>query len=196
MKPKAIKGATKAHILNVASNLFYRVGIRAVGIDTIVAESDVAKTTLYDHFASKDALIHAYLEQNDHIFWEIFEGDPAQQPDDPKQQLLAIFDRLDALIAAPESLGCPFLSAAAEFPELDQPGHRSALTHKQKVWSRFHTIAQAIGVSETAQFADQLLLLLDGAFASKRVFRSYESPARQLKSTVQMLLAAHLAQPN
>jgi AcrR family transcriptional regulator len=192
MKAKMPKGATKPHILQIAGNLFYRLGIRAVGIDTIVAESGVAKTTLYDHFPSKDDLIVAYLQQYDQIFWQAFEQTAQQHPDNPKQQLLDLFDSFDQLIRSEEFLGCPFLSAVAEFPELNQPGHQVAIAHKQSVRDRFYAMAQHIGAHDPHQLADQLLLILDGAYASKRVFRDAESPAKYLKPTIEAILSAHL----
>jgi AcrR family transcriptional regulator len=191
-KPRLSKGAAKDHILNVASDLFYNNGIRAVGVDTIVAEAGVAKTTIYDHFASKDDLITAYLERNDAIFLGMLDEAEQQHPDNPRQQLMDVFQTMEGLILAPQFIGCPFISAASEFPELDQPGHQVALAHKQKVRARLQSLAQAAGAKDYEQLGDQLLLLLDGAFASKRVFRSAESPLIQLMPTVKLLLDAHL----
>ncbi len=192
-KNRLPKGAARQHILDVADDLFYHTGIRAVGVDTIVAQSGVAKTTLYDHFASKDALIEAYLEGRDNAFWQLVEMILAQRPDSPKEQLVDLFESLEGFINGPECLGCPFLNAVAEFPEPDQPGHKISLAHKEKLRMRLTELARAAGVKAASQFADQLMLLLDGAFASKRVYCSAQSPAAQLKATVQMLLQAHLA---
>lgn len=192
-KNRLPKGAARQHILEVADDLFYHIGIRAVGVDTIVAQAGVAKTTLYDHFASKDALIEAYLEGRDHAFWQLVEMTLTKHPDSPREQLLDLFESIEAFIAGPECLGCPFLNAVAEFPEPDQPGHGIAVAHKEKLRMWFTELAQAAGVKAAHQFADQLMLLLDGAFASKRVYCSAQSPAMQLKATVQMLLQAHLA---
>lgn len=191
-KTRLAKGAARAHILNTAGLLFYRFGIRAIGVDTVVAEAGVAKTTLYDHFPSKDDLITAYLAEQDAAFWVNFEATLAQHPHAPRQQILDLFTMFETMIATPQSLGCPFLSAAAEFPELDQPGHQVAFMHKNKLWQRLQELAQAAGAAQPDQLADQLLLLLDGAFASKRVFRSADSPIRQLRATVEMVLKMHL----
>lgn len=192
-KSRLPKGAARQHILEVADALFYHVGIRAVGVDMIVAQSGIAKTTLYDHFASKDVLIEAYLEGRDHAFWQLIEMTLTKHPDSPRGQLLDLFESIATFIAAPECFGCPFLNAVAEFPEPDQPGHAIAVAHKEKLRMWFTELAQAAGVKAAHQFADQLMLLLDGAFASKRVYCSAQSPALQLKATVQMLLQAHLA---
>jgi AcrR family transcriptional regulator len=191
-KAKIPRGQTREHILEVAGRLFYTQGIRAIGVDTIVAQSGVAKTTLYDHFPSKDDLVKAYLEKNDHDFWEMFDTALQQHPDQPKKQLVDVFEHFSALIGTPESLGCPFISVASEFPELEQPGHPLAVAHKQKIRDRLSQLAQAAGAKQPTQLADQLLLLLDGAFASKRVFRSFDSPAAQLVAAANLLLDCHL----
>ena len=193
VKQRSAKGTARASILEVANNLFYTIGIRAVGVDTIVAQSGVAKTTLYDHFASKDVLIEAYLTGRDAYFWQEVETALARHPDAPRQQLMDLFEGFEALIAGPDFLGCPFLSAVAEFPQLDQPGHRIALAHKEKLRAQFADLAQAAGVKTANQLADQLLLILDGAFASKRVYRTAQSPALQLQATARMLIESHLA---
>jgi AcrR family transcriptional regulator len=183
---------TRDHILDIAGHLFYEHGIRAIGVDTVVAQAKVAKTTLYDHFPSKDHLIRAYLEAQDAVFWEMFDTTLEQHAGDPRGQILAVFAMLEAQIATPQSLGCPFISAASEFPELDQPGHQVAIAHKQQLRERLAALAAEGGAASPALLADQLLLLLDGAFASKRVFRSDKSPAAHLSSTVALLLDVHL----
>jgi len=192
-KPKLAKGAAKEHILKVASTLFYTQGIHAVGVDTIVAQAGVAKTTLYDHFPSKDDLVNAYLTIHDQMFWQAWDAALEQHPESAEQQIRDLFEMLQAGITTPEVLGCAFLSAASEFPDLGQSSHQVALAHKQKVKTQFQALAQAAGVAQAEQLAEQLLLLLNGAFATKRVFGSLESPARQLAATANMLLDAHLA---
>ena len=192
-KPKPARGAAKEHILKVACEMFYTQGIRAVGVDTIVAQSGVAKTTLYDHFPSKDDLVLAYLTVHDQMFWQAWETTLEQHPESPEQQLRDLFQMLEAGIATPEVLGCAFLSAASEFPELGQSSHQLALAHKQKVKTQFQALAQAAGVMQSEQLAEQLLLLLNGAFATKRVFGSLENPTRQLAATASIVLDAHLA---
>jgi len=192
-KPNRAKGSAREHILKVASALFYAQGIHAVGVDTIVAQAGVAKTTLYHYFPSKDDLVNAYLMIHDQMLWQAWDAAMEQHPESPEQQLRDLFEALEAGIATPEVLGCAFLSAASEFPELGQSSHQVALVHKQKVKMRFQALAQAAGIVQAEQLAEQLLLLLNGAFASKRVFGSLESPTRQLAATANMLIDAHLA---
>ncbi len=192
-KPKLARGAAKEHILKVACEMFYTQGIRAVGVDTIVAQSGMAKTTLYDYFPSKDDLVHAYLSIHDQMFWQAWDATLEQHPESPEQQLRDLFVMLEAGIATPEVLGCAFLSAASEFPELGQSSHQLALVHKQKVKTRFQALAQAAGAAQPEQLAEQLLLLLNGAFATKRVYGSLENPTRQLAATANIVIDAHLA---
>ncbi len=183
--------STRQHILAVAGVLFFRHGFRATGVDTIVKESGVAKMTLYRYFKSKDELIVASLEEANRAFWGWFEE--AIQPHDgmPGEQLLAGFSALEKLVKSPQCYGCPFLAAASEFPELDSPGHKAALEHKQKVLARFRDLAQQAGAKHAEILADQLLLIMDGAFAAVRTF-GQNNPGENVLRAAQALVAGEL----
>ena len=118
--------SARERILDTASELFYRDGYHAVGIDTIVERSGVAKMTLYRYFRSKNELIAAYLERSNAEFWAWLEGEIAAV-DDPTTKLVAAFEAVGKLATSPRCLGCTFQGAASEFPEIDHPGHRVAL---------------------------------------------------------------------
>jgi AcrR family transcriptional regulator len=158
---EAAQVTTRQHILDIAGDLFFRKGYRAVGVDTIVQEAGIAKMTLYRYFPSKDALIVAYLEQVNQLFWDWFDAAIEPFEGEPRRQLGAVFAALEELVRSPQCYGCAFLVAASEFPELDSPGHRVALAHKQTVRA---------GAPKPAVLANQLALLMDGAFAAVRVF--------------------------
>jgi AcrR family transcriptional regulator len=160
---------TREKILLVANDLFYRHGVRAIGVDTIIAQSEVAKTTLYRYFPSKDDLVVAYLEINDRHFWRLFDELIDRSPQEPKQQLLAIFSWFDELIASPECYGCPFLMVASEFPEIDYPGHQVAIEHKQKLRDRLTEIARLVGIELAEELGATLSLLIDGAYGQRRL---------------------------
>jgi AcrR family transcriptional regulator len=166
---KQVESPARKRILDTAARLFYRDGYRAVGVDTIIAESGVAKMTLYRHFSSKDDLIAAYLGLvNDQLLaW--MEGLAAPHRD-PRAALEAIFVGVAELASSPECLGCAFVGAAAEFPGLEHPGHRAALAHKQQVVDRFHELAEGAGAPDPQGLAEQLLLVMDGAWSASRVF--------------------------
>lgn len=134
----------------------------------------------------------AYLEKRDEVFWLDFEAAVAQHTDNPRQQIVAVFAALQTMITSPQSLGCPFLNAASEFPEPDHVAHQVALAHKQKVRERLAQLGAAAGAQQSELLADHLLLALDGAFGSKRVFRNEPNPASQLTAMVELLLTAYL----
>jgi AcrR family transcriptional regulator len=181
----------RERILDVASELFYRHGFRAVGVDTVVERSQVAKTTLYHHFRSKDDLIVAYLERSNERFWAWFDGSAAGEAG-PRATLLALFDAVGSLARSPECLGCAFQATAGEFPEADHPGHRVAKAHKRSVLRRLRMLAADAGAREPDELARELLLLMDGAFAAARMFGRRESPASAVGRAAQTLIDARL----
>jgi AcrR family transcriptional regulator len=161
-------------ILNTASTLFYQHGIRAIGVDTIIAKSDVAKTTFYRYFPAKDDLVVAYLQERNQQFWELFEATVSQFQGQPKQQLIAIFNWLDELMASPESQGCPFLTVASEFPETNYPGHQIAIAHKIKMRDRLAALATDSGIKQADDLSAGLMLLIDGAFVQRRLYQTHQ----------------------
>lgn len=183
--------SSRERLLEMAGRLFYRDGFRAVGVDTVVAESGVGKMTLYRHFPSKDDLIVAYLEHANGRFWQWFDGAAAQGGGAPRADLLAVFAALQALVTAPACLGCPFLNAAVDFPETGHPGHRVAIEHKQAVLARLTIMAEAAGASDARGLAGQLLVLMDGAFMAVRLFGP-NNPAQQVAQAAQALIDTHI----
>jgi AcrR family transcriptional regulator len=185
------KRAARERILDAAGELFYRDGFRAVGVDTVVERSDVAKTTLYHHFPSKDDLIVAYLARSNERFWSWF--DEAIAPEgEPRAKLAALFEAVGRLARSPECLGCTFQSTAAEFPDLDHPGHELARAHKRAVLRRLRELAAGAGARNPAELARELLLLMDGAFAAARMFGRGRSPAGAVSGAAATLIDAQL----
>jgi AcrR family transcriptional regulator len=180
----------RERILLVADELFCREGVRAIGVDTIIAQSDVAKTTFYRHFPSKDNLVAAYLEGRNQEFWQLFDEVANQYPDNPKQQLLAIFRWFDKLLAASESYGCPFLMVASEFPEVEHPGHQVAIAHKQQLRDRITKMAELAGIQPAEELSAALLLLGDGAFSELRLFQKPNNGI-SLEKAATMIIAVY-----
>lgn len=159
----------RERILDAAGRLFYAHGFHAVGVDTIIAESGVAKMTLYRHFRSKDDLVAAYLERANQQFWVWFD-EATRAVDDPLKRLRAACAAVARLATSPKCLGCTFQATAAEFPRLDHPAHRVALDHKQALRARLRDMASAAGLYAPDELADQLLLLTDGAWVAARMY--------------------------
>lgn len=182
--------AARERILETAERLFYRDGYRAVGVDTIVAESGVAKMTLYRHFPSKDALIAAYLERTNDQLLAWMEGLIAPHRD-PRVALEAVFDGIAKLASSPECSGCAFVAAAGEFPERDHPGHEAAVAHKRAVVDRLRELAERAGARDASALAEELLLIMDGAWSAARVFGP-GSHGRRASRAAKDLIAAHV----
>lgn len=187
MGKEKTKKSARDTILETAAGLFFRDGFRAVGVDTIIEQSGVAKMTLYRHFPSKDDLIVAYLNDTNEKFWNWFEQSISEFKGQPRMQIIAFFRALEKLVTTPKCYGCPFLNAVVDFPDRNHPGHGVALAHKQAVLDRFRELAQAAQLPQSEKIANQLLLLMDGAWMAVRMF-GIENPALHVSEAVEMLL--------
>lgn len=186
-EPSSKSTAARDQILATAGRLFYQWGYHAVGVDTIVAESGVAKMTLYRHFPSKDDLIVAYLQQANADFWQWWEQAIAPYADDPRQQLIGLFEATASLAQMPYCFGCAFQMTAGEFPDPTHPGHQVALEHKRAVIQRLIEMAGAAGVPNPTALGHHLYLLMEGVWAARRMFGA-ESPVQDVASAVRVLI--------
>jgi AcrR family transcriptional regulator len=178
--------APKDKLFQTASRLFYQHGYRAIGVDTLAAESGIGKMTLYRHYPTKDDLIVAYLKDSDELFWTGFEEITKDAPT-AREKLLVFFEALQEYVLTPACYGCPFLNVATEYPETEYPGHQVAIEHKQSVRVRFCQLAKEAGVKKPDVLADQLFLLMDGAYMASRMFGS-KNPAAHLAEAAQILI--------
>lgn len=186
------KTRPKDRLFETAARLFYQQGYRAVGVDTLAAESGIGKMTLYRHYPSKDDLILAYLNYSDEDFWNYFEQSMSEATA-PRDKLLAFFEMLQAYVTSPECYGCPFLNVATEYPEAEDASHQVALNHKRAVRARFKQLAKEAGVKEPEALANALYLLMDGAYMAARMFGSARnSPAATVAEAARQLLEAYL----
>jgi AcrR family transcriptional regulator len=184
------KVAPKDQVFQTAARLFYQNGYRAVGVDTIAAESGIGKMTLYRHYPSKDDLIVAYLKDSNVEFWSYFEKS-IKDALTPREKLLAFFQALQDYVTTPECYGCPFLNVATEYPESDYPGHQVAIEHKQTVRARFRQLAKEAGAKKPDVLADQLFLLMDGAYMASRMFGA-KNPAAHLAEAARIFIDSAL----
>lgn len=181
----------KEKLFQTAARLFYQHGYRAIGVDTIAAESGIGKMTLYRHYPSKDDLIVAYLRDSNQLFWDQFEQITQDAPT-AREKLLAFFDSLQRYALSPDCYGCPFVNIAAEYPESDYAGHQVALEHKQTVLARFQQLAEEAGAVQPDALANALFLLMDGAYVAARMFGpSASNPAISLAITARQVIEAN-----
>jgi AcrR family transcriptional regulator len=177
------------HLLETALRLFNQNGYHATGIDLIIAEAGVAKTTLYRHFETKEDLILAALERRDGEARDAMRAFVEQHASDPVERLLVTFDFLDAWFRDERFRGCPFMSAAGEHKEAVNPVFRAAVLHKRLVLAYFEELAHAARLAEPKRIAAQINLLHEGATAVAQMTRTGE-PARQAKHMAAQLLGA------
>jgi len=192
-KAKARRPAaeTREHVLDVAHELFYWLGIRATGVDKVAAEANVAPTALYRLFPSKDALVAAYIERAEQRYYEWFDAATADDGRSPAERIVALFDALADRTRPEVCRGCPFSMALTELPDPDLRAHQSAVRLKEWVRGRFKRLAKAHASSsptkvDAALLADHLTLLFEGVYASVQALGA-EGPARRAR-----LLAANL----
>jgi AcrR family transcriptional regulator len=121
--------AARRRLLDTATRLFYAEGIRAVGIDRIIAEAGVAKATFYNHFPSKDDLVVAYVEEQDRIGRKAVAALPKRPP---RMMIAAILGRIGEAAVGGGYRGCPFLNAAAEYPDASSPVRQAV--DARRVW--------------------------------------------------------------
>ena len=181
----------RERILETAAEMFYRDGIRAVGIDAIIARSGVAKMSLYRHFSSKDALVAAWLEDRNAFFWRRWDRAEAARGDDPRSRLEGILDMIASTVSQRQWRGCPFLNTGTEFPEPDHPARGIILANKQAVRVRLRTLAAAAGARDPDVLAQQLQLLIDGAYAIGQSLGP-EGPAKTVADAGRALIAAQI----
>jgi len=157
-------------IKQTARDLFYREGIRAVGVDAIVAKAGVTKPSLYRSFSSKDELAAAYLRDYDGEFWTRFERSASAHPGNPKAQILDYLSGLSQRAQRPDYRGCGLSNAALEYPTADHPARLVSEDHKRRLRARLTEMAKGMGARKPAALADGLLLLIEGVFVTGQLF--------------------------
>jgi len=186
------KKPARQRIFDTASEMFYREGVRAVGIDAIIARSGVAKMSLYRNFPSKDALVAAWLEDRNAFFWRRWDkAETSRAGDDPRGQLDAVLDMVAATASHPKWRGCPFLNTGTEFPGPQHPARAVILAHKRTVRERLRALAGAAGAGDPDLLAQQLQLLIDGAYAIGQSLGP-SGPAKTVAGAGRALIAAQI----
>ncbi len=151
-------------ILDTAFRLFYARGIRAVGVDLIIAESGVAKATFYKHFPAKDELVLAYLDKVDGVWTAQLHTAAEAAGPDLADQLVGLFDALGTACRREGYRGCAFINAAAEAVP-GTPIHERTVAHKRAVLDWVRDLAARAGAADPDALARSLTLLLDGGLA-------------------------------
>lgn len=176
-------------IREIARDLFYRRGIRAVGIEEIVERAGVTKPTLYRAFSSKDALATSYMEEYDREFWARFDAAAAAHPDDPRAQVRMFLAGLGERATRGSFRGCGLTNACVEYPDSDHPARAVALASKRLLRQRLTDIARALRARDPERLGDGLTLLIEGAYVSGQLFAA-GGPARSVSLVADWLIDA------
>jgi AcrR family transcriptional regulator len=163
---KAGKNPPKERVLAVAADLFYRHGIKAVGVDLIAEAAGTNKMTLYRHFASKDELVAEYLRRSAKKAEALWDELETMHPGDPLAQLRAWLEAKGKHVGSADKRGCPLANAAVELPERDHPARRIIEASKQSQRARLLRLCEATKLNEPELLADELHILLEGALVT------------------------------
>lgn len=183
-------------LIDTALRLFYTQGFHATGIDKVLAESGVAKMTLYKHFKSKDELILAVLNRRDEQFRNWLMGEMEKVSPNPRERLLAMFDALEIWFRGRAFkglgfFGCAFINASSEFGDQEHPAHRISSEHKRRIVDYLTKVCADAGARNPSELAEQLALLKEGAIVTAHV-RGISEAARTAKTIAEGLIAAAL----
>ena len=191
--PKRNSTSPRDRILEVASLLFYQQGVRAVGVDTLIAQSGVAKMTFYKHFKSKDLLVLEFLKRRDELWRTWFESAVSRLAPKIEDRPLAIFDALEERFSSKEFRGCAFINTMIEMANGDHLAHQAAAEHKQKVHKIFRSLLSDAGVKKSDELAKAFLLLMDGAIVTA-VREQKPGSAKAAKKIAASLLSTYTLQ--
>ena len=180
----------RERLSRAAYELFSREGVRAVGVDAVIAKAGTAKMTLYRNFPSKDDLIIEFLRRREQ-FWtrDWLEAESRRRGQTPREQLLAIFDVFSEWFRQPDFEGCSFLSTMIEINDRDHPVHQAAVGHLANIRGYIEELAAGAGVSDTDSFARKWHILMKGA-----IMAAHEgdiAAAAQARELGELLLMQH-----
>jgi AcrR family transcriptional regulator len=186
----APKSRVRDRIMKTASDLFYRYGIHAVGVETIASEAGTNKMSFYRNFASKDELVAEYLraeEREGSLWWD---ETIAAHAGNPRLQIESLFDVLVENNCDEDSRGCALANAAVEITEPDHPARPVIEKYKADMRGRFHQLAREMGVREPEALGDSLMLLWEGAYVA-RITMGAQGPVQRAAKAARALIAAY-----
>jgi AcrR family transcriptional regulator len=164
---RAPAGDARERILDAAYELFSRRGVRAVGVDAIIARSGVARMTLYRHFASKEDLVLAYLERREELWtrgW--LQAEVEARATDPAARLLAIFDVFDGWFRSEDFEGCAFINVMLESEPGEDPVRVASTAYLASIRVFVEELARGAGVADPTGFARTWHILMKGSIVA------------------------------
>jgi AcrR family transcriptional regulator len=179
--------SARERILDTAYDLFSHHGIRAVGVDRIIATSGVAKMSLYRHFHSKEALVLAFLQEREKRWtMEWLHAEVSTRADDGAGRMLAIFDVFDEWFQQPDFEGCSFINVLLEFSELEHPVRQATAGHLATIRGLVREFAEQAGLDDPEAVACQWHILMKGSIVAAG--EGDRMAARRAKAIGELLL--------
>jgi AcrR family transcriptional regulator len=179
-------------IFETACDLFYRHGIRAVGVDAIASEAGTNKMSFYRSFASKDELVTEYLRERQREFWSWWRATIAPHEGDPRRQIEALFESHLQHVEESDCRGCALGNAAVEMSGDDDALSTLVREYKLQVRTELRTLARSLGARDPEALGDALMLLMDGSYFTRLVFPGHSGPVSALLWAVRALIDAQL----
>jgi AcrR family transcriptional regulator len=162
------KNAIRHTVVDTASRLFYKQGYANTGINQIIEESGVVKSSVYTAFRSKEEILMAYLETSGATTDEALQA-AADKANTPKEKVLAVFDFLADMVRQKEYYGCNFLNIISETPADDLRIVTQIQKQKNGVRNLFTRILEPVGKQE---LADEIYTLFEGALIANKVHQA------------------------
>lgn len=187
--PSAPRVTARDRIFAAARELFYRQGIRAVGVDSIAQEAGATKMSLYRAFESKDELVAECLKQSEREAWLWWDATTAPHKDDPRAALLALFDGLALKAKTCEKRGCAIGNAAVELTDDTHPARVVVVAYNREKRRRLRALCKSLGAHDSELLADSLQLLMDGAYLS-RLSLGASGPNASLRRAAEVMIDA------
>lgn len=179
----------RERVLRAAYDLFSRQGVRAVGVDTIVAQAGVAKMTFYRHFPSKDDLVLAFLQRREKLWThEWLEAEVKRRATTPRERLLAIFSVFDEWFQREDFEGCSFINVLLEMSEAAHPVRQATTFHLANIRVLLKELAEGAGVAEPDDFARKWHILMKGSIVAAG--EGDRLAARRAREVGRLLLAS------
>jgi AcrR family transcriptional regulator len=159
--------SARDRIDRTAYELFSRHGVRAVGVDRIIAESGVAKMTLYRHYATKEKLALAFLRRREEVWTRTWlQAEVERRGGTPQQRLLSIFDVFDRWFRRGDFEGCSFINVLLEIDERADRVRQAAVRHLESIRAFLRELAQEAGIRDPEAFARQWHILMKGSIVA------------------------------
>lgn len=176
-------------LVQKALRTFYRNGFNATGMDMLVTETGISKTSMYKHFRTKEDLILAVLRLRDEQFRNWLYRRMEELGETPLQQLKAMFDALEEWFSESNYQGCMFIKASSEFQDAHHPIHKQSADHKRMLEDHVTKLARQAELTDPGLVARQLLLLKEGAIVTAHLGHT-ANPAMDAKAAAVLILEA------